>query len=131
MAPSAGPEEQVTPQLIVETLRRGEIPLFEQRFAKLAGLQTEQLQRILSGTGGENLAIVCRALGMDKLTFASIYLLSQTARGPEDKGRPRELSRVTAYFDSVADDSAREVLRQWQSDPALPGVIGRPRRAAQ
>jgi hypothetical protein len=123
--PAPGSEVDMTPQKVVEALRRGDVPLFEGRFAKLAGLRAGQLNRILYGTTGEELAILCRALGMDKLFLASIFLLSHKDQPAESKVGPRDLSRVTAFYDRVTEDSAREVLEQWRRDPGLPGVIER------
>jgi hypothetical protein len=129
--PQSGPKEDVTPQLVVEALRRGDLRLFEARFAELAGLRAPQVHRILYGTSGEDLAIVCRALGIDKLLFASIFLLSHKDHPAESKVGPRDLSRVTAFYDRITDESARQVLQEWQSDPGLPGVIERLRGAAE
>jgi hypothetical protein len=89
------------------------------------------VHRILYGTSGEDLAIVCRALGIDKLLFASIFLLSHKDHPAESKVGPRDLSRVTAFYDRITDESARQVLQEWQSDPGLPGVIERLRGAAK
>ncbi len=122
---AAEPPEPATPQRVVEALRQGDLPLFEQRLSALAGLPPAQLQRIVYGAGGENLAIICRGLGMDKLVFTSIFLLSQRSRPEETQLGPRDLSRVIAYFDRLTEDSAKEVLRNWQRDPGLPGVIER------
>lgn len=121
----------MTPQIVVEALRRGDIGLFEVRFAKLAGLRAAQLHRILYGTSGEDLAIVCRALGMDKLLFASVFLLSHKGHPAESKVGPRDLSRVTAFYDRITGESARQVLHEWQRDPGLPGVIERLRGSAE
>ncbi len=132
--PAEGPvpdsEEKITPQTVVEALRRGDKQIFEERFARLAGLRAAQLNRILHERSGEDLAIVCRALGMDKLLLASIYLLSHKGQPAGSRVGPRDLSRVTAFYDRITEDSARQVLGDWQRDPGLPGVIERLQDAA-
>src|SRR3546814_5943261 len=65
--PKHGRETEAATNPIVQALRRGNLPLFELLFSELTHLRTPQLQRIVYGGRGEDLAIVCRAVGVDKL----------------------------------------------------------------
>src|SRR3546814_8738736 len=70
-------ETEAATNPIVQALRRGNLPLFELLFSELTHLRTPQLQRIVYGGRGEDLAIVCRAVGVDKLLFGSVYMRSE------------------------------------------------------
>jgi len=108
---------EITPQLLVNTLRQGEIPLFEALLCQLSGLRLVMVRRLLFEPGGESLAVLCRAIGIDKPTFASIYLLSRRARPSERSADPRELSSVLALFDRTDSGTAKAVVVRWRRDP--------------
>ena len=83
--------------------------------------------------GGEALAIVCKAANITKADFTSIFLLSRSTRPGEKVVDPNELSRAMAFYDRVAQETARKVVDRWQLDPdyldALKRVHARNRRA--
>lgn len=108
---------QITPQLLVSALRQGEIALFEALLCQLSGLRLRLIRRLLFEPGGEGLAVICRAVGIEKPVFASIFLLSRRAR-PDDQARsPPELSRVLAFFDRTDPAAAQAVVARWRHDP--------------
>ena len=107
----------ITPKLLVQTLREGEISLFEGLFGELTGLRTTLVRRFIFEQGGEGLAIACKAVGIDKPDFASIFLLSRSARPGEKIVDPNELSRAIDFFDRVRPETAQKVLRRWHLDP--------------
>ena len=128
-------EERLTPDMLVKTLRQGEITLFEAMFAQMTRLRRRLMGRLIYEPGGEGLVIACRALQVDKPTFTSIFLLSRKGRPGDQMVDPRELSRVISLFDRVKPDAAQQVLRRWQRNPeylyALKRVEeGRLKRAA-
>lgn len=110
---------QITPRLLVQTLRQGEVPLFESLLAEMSGLRLQLVRRLLFEPGGEGLAVCCRALDIDKPTFATIFLLSRRARPSERSMDPRELSRILSFFENVRAEAARTVLARWRRDPDL------------
>lgn len=110
---------QITPRLLVQTLRQGEIPLFQSLLAELSGLRLHLVRRLLFEPGGEGLAVCCRGLDVDKPTFATIFLLSRRARPNERTMDPRELSRILSFFENVRPEAARTVLARWRRDPDL------------
>ena len=54
-------QQRITPEFLIQVLRQGEITLFEALFGKLSGLPAPRLQRVLYDSGGDGLAIACRA----------------------------------------------------------------------
>jgi uncharacterized protein (DUF2336 family) len=119
-------QRKVTPDFLVQVLRQGEIPLFEALFGQLSGLKAPRLQNVLYDSGGEGLAIACRAMAMPKPTFATIFLLSRRGRTGNQIVDPRELSRALLLFDKIAPAAATEVMvgwcRDWKYQDALERV---------
>ena len=74
-------------------------------------------------TGGKGLAVVCKALDIDKGTFTPIYLLSRRGESGEQVVDPKALSAVMTFFAGVRPADAREVLRSWQRDNAYQEAI--------
>ncbi|WP_119167320.1 DUF2336 domain-containing protein [Algihabitans albus] len=109
--------KRLTPDMLVQTLRQGEIPLFEAMFAQMTGLRRRLMGRLIYEPGGEGLVIACRALQIDKPAFTSIFLLSRKGRPGDQIVDPRELSRVISLFDRVKPEAAMQVLRRWQRNP--------------
>ncbi len=112
--------DRITAALLINALRQGEIALFEALFGELSGLEAPRLQRVLYQTGGESLAIACRAVGLSKQDFAAIFMLSRVNGSMVD---PQELLRATTIFDAVSDRDAEHVLETWRRDPEFLDAI--------
>ena len=108
---------EISPGLLIQTLRQGEVTLFEDLFARLTGLDTVAVRRSIFEPGGEGLAIACKAVGIEKPDFTSIFLLSRSARPGDKVVDPSELSAVISLFDRMRSHSAIKVLRRWRLDP--------------
>lgn len=118
-------EDSITPQLLIQALRQGEISLFQSLFGKLANIRPQLVRRLMFEPNGEALAVACKALRVEKADFASIFLLSRKARPGDKSVDPDELTRALAMFDRVMPDGARRVLARWQRDPKFAEAIAR------
>ncbi len=107
----------ITPQLLIQTLRQGEVILFEDLLSQLTGLRTNLIRRFVFEPGGEGLAIACRAVDISKADFASIFLLSRSARPGDKIVDPSELTRVLDLYDRIKLDTAHKVVEHWRLDP--------------
>jgi uncharacterized protein (DUF2336 family) len=106
--------ETITPHLLVETLRHGEIALFEAMLGKMTGIKPLLIRRLLFERGGEALAIACRVLNVETPTFASIYLLSRKAR-PNEAPPPRgEIARILGFYETMSAEAAAQVVSTWR-----------------
>lgn len=108
--------DRVAPPLIVEALRMGDLALFEARLSAITGLERSRLQSIVYSTHGRDLAAVCRSLGLEKLIFASIFLLSQKARSKFGLVDPRTFSRAMAFYEELSEGAAKEIVAGWRRD---------------
>src|SRR5581483_2120340 len=93
LAHSLGEGRQLTPRLLMQTLRRGEVPLFEAMLAEMSALRPELIHRLCYEPGGQGLAIISRAVGLSREEFASVYLLTRKAR-PGTAADPADLGRA-------------------------------------
>jgi uncharacterized protein (DUF2336 family) len=110
-------ENGISPALLIQTLRQGEVSLFEDLFAELTKLRTTLVRRFIFEPGGEGLAIACRGAGIEKQDFASIFLLSRAARPGDQQVDPDEVSRVMNFYEHLLEDTAQKVVRRWRLDP--------------
>jgi hypothetical protein len=90
------------------------VTAFVAALAHRCRITQEVARRILLDPGGETLAIACRAAGIDRSTFSTLFLLSRQGRGrPEHPGILRD---ILAFYDLSSEQSARGVLRYWRAD---------------
>lgn len=116
--------DAITPKLLIQALRQGEISLFQSMFAKLANIRILLVRRMMFEAGGEALAVACRAIDIEKPDFASIFLLSRKARPGDKTVDPSELTQALAMYDKAQKDGALKVLHRWQRDPQFIEAIG-------
>ncbi len=107
---------KVTPDLLVRSLSEGEVGLFMAMFRRFTGLRELVVMRLVFEAGGEGLAIACKAVGIDKENFSSIFTLSRKARPGSDTTLTRDSRKVLDFYDRISADAARQVVRRWQRD---------------
>lgn len=112
---------RVAPPFIVEALRMGDLALFEARLCAMTGLERSRLQSTVYSTHGRDLAAVCRSLGLEKLTFASIFLLSQKARSKSGLVDPLTFSKAMAFYEELSEGAAKEIVARWRRDESASG----------
>lgn len=112
-------EDDISSDMLLKTLADGQVSLFVALFEKISGLRKVLVRRILFEPGGEGLAIACKATGMNRSHFLSIFKLSRKAR-PVGSGRPNVLARETRQvmnlYDRMTEEAAKTVTRRWQRD---------------
>jgi uncharacterized protein (DUF2336 family) len=116
LARALGVGGAITPTLMLQVLRQGEIALFVALLAEAGGLRRELVSRLLFEPGGDGLAILCRAIDFGRSVLASIFLLARRARPSQSVGGPGELSQVLALYDGVSPAAARDVVARWRRD---------------
>lgn len=108
---------QITPEIMIGVLRKGEVPLFEAMFAEHTGLRLKLVRRFLLEPGGEALAVACKGIGMVKDDFATIFMRTRKARFGKPVINTSELTRVLELFDRVHLEPAQAMLAKWRRDP--------------
>ena len=107
-------EGEIDPDLMISVLRDGEMRLFVAIFARYSGLSESMMMDVLFDTSGEGLAVACRANGMGKPYFATIYALVRSTRPVEEKEFQREVRHVLTLYDRMDEKSAQKVVGRWQ-----------------
>jgi uncharacterized protein (DUF2336 family) len=109
--------QAITPQVLPQVLRMGHFRLFNMLLARMARLSLSLVDTIMSISGGRGLASVCRAIGIDKPGFVSLFLLSRGGRPGDQIVHPRELSQALATFDRMSPAIAKDLLHSWSTNP--------------
>lgn len=109
-------EGMATPDLMIAALSEGEVPLFTAMFARRCDISESMVMRILFDPGGEGLAIACKAIGLGKAVFSSIFTISRKARPGNAKGIQRETRRLLSFYDRMSPEAAQRVLEKWRTN---------------
>lgn len=112
-----GDARTLTPRLLLQTLRKGEIQLFEAMFAEMCGLRLKLVNRIVYEPGGQGLAVAARGIGLNREEYATIFLLTRRARAGQGGFAPAELGRALEFFDRLTHAAAETMLNRWRRDP--------------
>ena len=116
-APPVEPEDASDRQRLVKLLERGEIPRFLDLFSKLSRLRMTLVRRILFEPGGEALAVACRAIGLDKEPFISIYLRFRHGRFGNKQVKTKELSSALRFFERAGPERVAAIMGRLRRDP--------------
>lgn len=103
--------------VLLQFLRKGEIPLFEAGLAALLELRPRLVRRILFEPGPEALAIACRAAGFQEVTFKTIVRLTRLATRREKDDVEESLRGAVAIYRQIKPSYATAVARRWRRDP--------------
>ena len=109
--------QAITPQILPQVLRMGHFRVFNMLLARMAHLSVSLVDTIMLESGGRGLASICRAIGLDKAGFVSLFLLSRGGRPGDQIVHPRELSNALATFDRLSPAIAKDLLYSWSSNP--------------
>ena len=73
-----------------------------------------------------SLCIACKASGIDRATFSSIYLLTRRAATGAANRPMTEIAAVLSFYDRITGSGASAMLKKWQIDPETgdaPGLV--------
>ena len=106
----------LTMNLMLDTLKRGQIPTFVAQFAGYTGLSTATVADILTQPSGQGLAVACKAFEIAKTDFTSIYLLTNRIRNDGKMVDMKDMSRALHYYDAIKPDLAQQILKNSKTD---------------
>lgn len=101
-------------RFLLQALRSGRVAAFVAAIAKLARLDPRVVRRIVFEPGGQSLAMVCKAIGLERSAVSNILLLAQ--RGMVEVVSPEHVSGMMAFYDSLDRTRTRAVLQYWRAD---------------
>ena len=97
---------QLKAGFLLRVLHQGQIDLFDLAFARLLGSPLADARRKLYEQGPKPVALACRAVGIDRCVFATVFNLSRQARGLRPVLSPAELTEVQGVFASFSKSAA-------------------------
>jgi uncharacterized protein (DUF2336 family) len=104
-------------EFLIQALRQQRIQVFVAGLAELANIDIGTAARIFADEGGESMAVVARAIGMNRSEFTSVYLLLAQSRSGGKPYDVKVLKKILELYDSVKKDHALTALRYWRRDP--------------
>jgi uncharacterized protein (DUF2336 family) len=117
LASELAKEGEVTASLLLQTIRQGEIPLFEALLANMAHIKISSVRKLIYDEGAEGLVIVARAADIDRTSFTSIFLLLQRVHPKELAKDAYAMKRALDLFDRLKADTAAKVVERWKLNP--------------
>jgi uncharacterized protein (DUF2336 family) len=115
--------KSISAQLLIQVLRQGEVNLFEALFVKMTQIRLQLARRLLLEEEGEGLAVACKAVGIPRPDFATIFILTRKARG--GGVNEAELSRVLQFYTDLEPTAAETVVQRWRRNPSYLDSIRR------
>jgi uncharacterized protein (DUF2336 family) len=103
---------QLKAGFLLRVLHQGQIDLFDLAFARLLNVPLADARHKLYDMGPKPVALACRAVGIDRCVFATVFNLSRQARNLRPVLSPGELGEVQGVFASFTKSSA---LSQFQT----------------
>ncbi|MBX2834059.1 MAG: DUF2336 domain-containing protein [Micavibrio sp.] len=104
----------LTIPLMLGSLRRGQIKPFVAQFAQYTGLNVPSVLEILNQGSGQGLAVACRAVGVAKEDFMSIFLLTNRMRNFERMVEIGDMTKAASYFIKLDRKMAQNILENSQ-----------------
>ena len=102
---------QLKAGFLMRVLSQGQIDLFDLAFAKLLDIELNTFRKFFYQDGVKLVAMACRAAGIDKSVFATVFNLSRQARNKSPTlGRP-EMADVESIFNSLSKPAALDALK--------------------
>ena len=103
----------VSADLLIRTLRRGQMGFFMALFATRAKVRPEQVRAMIQKDGGKAFVLACKSIHMLKSEFASIFLLSRGIRNGDKIVDQRELAMALKHFDALKDHDVDRLMQGW------------------
>jgi uncharacterized protein (DUF2336 family) len=84
-----------------------------EEISHLAGIKPMTGAKIMTDTGGEGLAVLCKATGLPRASLRTLWRALRRPETDEAGEMSPELARVCTIYDMIAVDRAQTVLRYW------------------
>src|SRR5262249_16857634 len=92
---------QLKASFLIRVLQQGQMELFEQGFAALLKIDLEAMRKTLYGDSAVRVALACRAAGIDRSVFHTVFHLSRHHRRIAAQLKETDHGQVDAIFQQV------------------------------
>jgi len=97
---------QLKAGFLMRVLSQGQIDLFDLAFARLMDVDFNNFRRIFYQDGVGVVALACRAAGIDRSVFATVFNLSRQARGKTVAPSAEDLAEIDTIFSTFTKATA-------------------------
>lgn len=97
---------QLKAGFLMRVLHQGQIDLFDLAFAKLLNLPLDEQRKKFYESGPRPVALACRAVGIDRCVFATVFNLSRQARNMRAALSQAELTGIQEVFAAYSRTAA-------------------------
>jgi len=97
---------QLKAGFLLRVLHQGQIDLFDLAFARMLELPLTELRQTLYERGPKAVALACRAVGIDRCVFQTVYNLSRKARFMKPVLTSADLSDIERVFENHSKPAA-------------------------
>ncbi len=101
---------KLTLHAMMQSLKRGQIASFIAMFSVYTGMPVEEMHDYMKQSSGKALAVICRAHGIQKSDFATIYLLTNRMRTEQRIINQSDMLAAMGHFDGIRPEVAQELL---------------------
>jgi uncharacterized protein (DUF2336 family) len=109
--------DAITPSLYVQVMRLGDVTLFEALFARQTGISSAKVRRMIYEPSGRSLATLCKATGIGKPDFASMFVFVRSCQPTLPPLDAKTLTSVLAFFDNTNPNGAKATLNFIHREP--------------
>ena len=109
---------QLRAGFLLRVLHQGQVDLFDVAFAKLLHLELGQFRGAVYQHGPGPVALACRAVGIDRCVFPTVFSLSRLAHGLETTLSPQDKTEIEGIFSAFTKSEALGRLRSFAAGAA-------------
>jgi uncharacterized protein (DUF2336 family) len=102
---------QLRSSFLIRVLNQGQMELFEHAFAALLGMDIEIMRKALYGSSAPTVALACRAAGIDRSVFMTVFQLSRHHRQVTALLSESDQKQIAAIFSEVQKAEALDRLK--------------------
>jgi uncharacterized protein (DUF2336 family) len=101
---------QLKAGFLLRVLHQGQIDLFDLAFARLVGMELNVFRGAFYQQGPRTVALACRAVGIDRAVFATVFNLSRQARSIPPTISMDQRAEVENVFKAFTKTDAQAIL---------------------
>ncbi|HEV2653047.1 MAG TPA: DUF2336 domain-containing protein, partial [Rhizomicrobium sp.] len=105
-----GAAGQLKAGFLLRVLHQGQADLFDLALARMTALPVAELRSKFYGGGARAVALACRAVGIDRCVFATVYNLSRQAHGLRATLTNADNQEVERVFTTLSKPAAQAEL---------------------
>jgi uncharacterized protein (DUF2336 family) len=102
---------QLKASFLMRVLSQGQVDLFDLAFARLVDIEPGRFQAVFYDNGARMVAMACRAIGIDRSVFPTVYNLSRQAHGRLAALTKAEIADADTIFAGFTRQSALQGLK--------------------